>query len=310
MLRYTIKRLLLLIPIILAVVIIVFTIMYLTPGDPGTMILGSTANPEKIAQLNSQLGYDKPFFERLGRYLFDIVQGDFGNSWRVDKPVFDLIFERLPVTAALAVLAMLTAVIIGLPLGILSAVKQYSAADIISTTAAMILAAIPEFWLGLMLMLFFGVQLKILPIFGADTFANYVLPVITLSLPTSAAILRFTRATMLETIRQDYIRTARAKGAKEKTVIFKHALKNALLPVITVVGNYFGALFGGTILVEFIFNMPGLGQLMYDSIRQKDVPQVMSTVIFLAMLFCLVMLVVDLVQASIDPRIRSRYTKG
>lgn len=310
MLRYTIKRLLLLVPIILAVVIIVFTIMYLTPGDPGTMILGSTANPEKIAQLNSQLGYDRPFFERLGRYLLGAVQGDLGNSWRVDKPVFGLIFERLPVTAVLAVLAMLTAVIIGLPLGILSAVKQYSAADIISTTVAMILAVIPEFWLGLMLMLFFGVQLKILPIFGAETLANYVLPVITLALPTSAAILRFTRATMLETIRQDYIRTARAKGAKEKTVIFKHALKNALLPVITVVGNYFGALFGGTILVEFIFNMPGLGQLIYDSIRQKDVPQVMATVIFLATLFCLVMLVVDLVQASIDPRIRSRYVKG
>lgn len=309
MLRYTAKRLLLLIPIILAVIIIVFTIMYLTPGDPGTMILGATASPEKIAQINSQLGYDRPFFERLGRYLLDALQGDFGNSWRLDKPVFGLIFERLPVTATLAVFAMLTALIIGLPLGILSAVKQYSPGDIISTTVAMILAAIPEFWLGLMLMLFFGVQLKILPIFGAEAAANYVLPVITLALPTSAAILRFTRATMLETIRQDYIRTARAKGAKEKTVIFKHALKNALLPVITVVGNYFGALFGGTILVEFIFNMPGLGQLMYDSIRQKDVPQVMATVIFLAILFCLVMLVVDLVQAYIDPRIRSRYAR-
>ncbi|HCJ55985.1 ABC transporter permease [Lutispora sp.] len=307
MYRYIIKRLLLLIPIILGVIVIVFTIMYLTPGDPGRNALGMTATQAQVDEFNHKLGYDRPYLVRLGDYIVKGTQGDFGISYKTGKPVFGQIYERLPVTVTLAVFAVLMSLVIGLPIGILSAVKQYSAVDMISTVTAMLLAAIPEFWLGLMLMLFFGIQLKILPIFGADTAANYVLPVITLALPTSAVILRLTRATMLEAIRQDYIRTARAKGAKERTVIFRHALRNALLPVITVVGNYFGGLLGGTIMIEIIYNMPGLGMLMYNSIKAKDVPQVMATVIFLSILFCIIMLLVDIIQSFVDPRIRSRY---
>ncbi|NMA48705.1 MAG: ABC transporter permease [Tissierellia bacterium] len=307
--KYIAKRLLLLIPTILGVIIIVFSIIYITPGDPGRNALGITATQEQVDEFNHRLGYDRPYLERLSDYIIKAVQGDFGVSYKTSKPVFDQIYERLPVTVVLAILAVLTSLIIGMPIGVLSAVKQYSAADIISTVTAMMLAAIPEFWLGLMLMLLFGIKLNILPIIGAETFANFILPVITLALPTSAVILRLTRATMLETINQDYIRTARSKGAKERTIIFKHALKNALLPIITVVGNYFGGLLGGTIMIEIIFNMPGLGMLIYNSIKAKDVPQVMATVIFLSILFSIIMLVVDIVQSFVDPRIKSRYMK-
>ena len=309
MARYTAKRLLQLIPTVLAVIFIVFTIMYFTPGDPGTSILGQTATPEAIAQKNHELGYDLPYLQRLGNYVVDILHGDFGNSWKQNQPVFTLIFQRLPVTVTLAFFAILVAVGIGIPLGVLSAVKQYSIADFISTTTAMLLAAIPEFWLGLMLMLLFCVKIQLLPLIWWGTPSNFVLPVLTLALPTAAALLRLTRATMLETIRQDYIRTARSKGARESRVIFRHALKNSLLPVITVIGTSFGAMLGGTVMIEIIYNMPGLGQLMYTAIQAKDVPLVMAAVIFLAVLFCLIMLLVDLVQAFIDPRIKSRYVK-
>lgn len=308
MTKYIIKRLLQLIPTILAVIFIVFTIMYLTPGDPGTSILGQTAAPEAIAQKNHELGYDLPFFRRFANYMTDILQGNFGNSWKLNEPVFSLIFQRLSVTVCLAFFSILTAIGIGIPLGVLSAVKQYTIADFISTTTAMLLAAIPEFWLGLMLMLLFCVKIQFLPLIWWGTPSNFILPVMTLALPTSAALLRLTRATMLETIRQDYIRTARSKGAPESRVIFHHALKNSLLPVITVIGTSFGAMLGGTVMIEIIYNMPGLGQLMYTAIQSKDIPLVMASVIFLAVLFCLIMLLVDLIQAYIDPRIKSRYT--
>jgi peptide/nickel transport system permease protein len=195
---------------------------------------------------------------------------------------------------------------IGLPLGILSAVKRYSAADILSTVTAMLLAAVPEFWLGIMLILMFSLKLRWLPSFGVDSLRSFVLPTLTLALPASAAVLRLTRATMLETIRQDYIRTARAKGAPEKNVIWTHALKNALIPVITIVGAFFGSLFGGTILTETIFTMPGLGLLILTSIRMKDIPQVMAAVIFLAVVFCVIMMLVDIALAFVDPRVKAR----
>jgi len=182
--------------------------------------------------------------------------------------------------------------------------------DIISTTAAMLMASVPGFWLGLMLIILFSLKLGWLPSNGIGSIANYILPTITLALPSAANIIRLTRSTMLETIRQDYIRTARSKGATEKIIIWKHALRNALLPVITVIGMDFGALLGGTILIESIFSIPGLGMLMLTAIRMKDIPQVMAAVLFLASLFCIIMLLVDLIYAYIDPRLRSQYAKG
>jgi peptide/nickel transport system permease protein len=307
MIRFVIKRILALIPVILGVVFIVYVILSLTPGTPGGMILGPSGTPEQVAQLNHDLGYDRPFAERFVRYVFDILHGDFGDSYMTRTPVFNRIYERLPVTALLAVLAVLTAIMIGLPLGILSAVRQYSSLDLISTVTAMFLAAVPEFWLGIMLILLFALKLDWLPSFGVDSLRSFILPTLTLALPSSAAILRLTRATMLETIRQDYIRTARAKGAPEKNVIWKHALRNALIPVITIVGTFFGSLFGGTILTETVYTMPGLGLLTFDAIRMKDIPQVMASVIFLASIFCIVMMIVDIILAFVDPRVKARY---
>lgn len=307
MYRYVLKRLVLLIPIILGVTFIVFLIMALTPGDPGSLILGTSAPKDAIDKLNHELGFDKPFFSRFFSYISNALHGDFGKSYRTNKPVFDEIFARFPTTLMLAALGIMVSVIIGIPLGILSAVKQYSKLDIISTMIAMLMNAIPGFWLGLMLMIVFSLQLGILPSNGVETISGYILPTITLGVPSAAGIIRLTRSTMLETIRQDYIRTARAKGASEKKIIWKHALRNALMPVITVVGMDFGALLGGTILIESIFSIPGLGTLLLTAIRMKDIPQVMAAVIFLATLFCVIMLIVDLIYAYIDPRLRSRY---
>ena len=309
MAKFLLKRILALIPVILGVVFIVFTIMSLTPGTPANMILGPLASQEAIDQLNQELGYDSPFLVRFVRYVFDALQGNFGNSYLTGEPVFDRIFARLPVTMLLAVLVVTTAVMIGVPLGILSAVKRYSALDLVSTVTAMLLAAIPEFWLGILLILLFALQLNWLPTFGVDSLRSFILPTLAMSLPAAAAILRLTRATMLETIRQDYIRTARAKGAPERAAIWNHALRNALIPVVTMVGAFFGALFGGTILTETVFTMPGLGLLTLEAIRMKDTPQVMASVLFLSMIFCVMMIIVDIVLAFIDPRAKARQMR-
>jgi peptide/nickel transport system permease protein len=309
MIKFLLKRLLALIPVIIGVIFIVFTIMSLTPGTPANMILGPLAGQSEIDALNEQLGYNRPFLERFVRYAFDVMRGDFGTSYVTGEPVFSRIFARLPVTMLLAVLVVITGVMVGVPLGILSAVKRYSALDLISTVTAMLLAAIPEFWLGILLILLFALRLNLLPTFGVDSLRSFILPTLAMSLPAAAAILRLTRANMLETIRQDYIRTARAKGAPERAAIWNHALRNALIPVVTMVGAFFGALFGGTILTETVFTMPGLGLLTLDAIRMNDIPQVMASVIFLSMIFCIMMIVVDIVLAFIDPRAKARQMK-
>ena len=308
MYKYVIKRLLFTIPVLFGAIFLVFTIMNMTPGDPATLILGITAKQADIDALNHQLGVDQPFFVQFFNYIKDMVtQFDFGTSYRTGKPVFDEILSMFPTTFWLALLSMIISSIVGIVLGIVSAVKQYSVLDNTFTTLAMLLSAIPGFWLGLMLMLLFALQLRILPSSGIDTWAGYVLPVITLSLGGAASQMRLTRSTMLETIRSDYIRTARSKGAPENVVIWKHALKNALLPVITSMGMNFGAGLGGAVIIETVFGMPGLGMLIVNSIRQKDTPTVMAATLFLAFLFCLVMLVVDILYAYIDPRIKAKY---
>jgi len=309
MAKFLLKRFLAVILVILGVIFIVFTIMSLTPGTPANMILGPLASQEAIDQLNQELGYDSPFLVRFVRYVFNVLQGNFGNSYLTGEPVFERIFARLPVTMLLAVLVVITAVMVGVPLGILSAVKRYSALDLMSTITAMLLAAIPEFWLGILLILLFALRLDWLPTFGVDSLRSFILPTLAMSLPAAAAILRLTRATMLETIRQDYIRTARAKGAPERAAIWNHALRNALIPVVTMVGAFFGALFGGTILTETVFTMPGLGLLTLEAIRMNDTPQVMASVIFLSMIFCVMMIIVDIVLAFIDPRAKARQMR-
>lgn len=312
MAKYIIKRLLILLPVLIGVSFIVFGIMSFTPGDPATEILGPTATKEQIAELNEKMGMNDPFLVRYFRYVLGAVTGDFGNSYRTQKPVFDEIFARFGITFRLGVLAICVAILIGVPIGIISAVKQYSFIDFTSTMIAMFFAAVPQFWLALMLVLFFSLELRWLPstFTGVITPKHFIMPVLTLSLGTAASIIRLTRSNMLETIRQDYVRTARAKGASETTIIFKHSLRNALLPVITVIGISFGYLMGGTVLVESIFGIPGLGSLTIASIRSKDIPQTTACILFLAVLNVMIMLAVDLLYGYIDPRVKARYAKG
>ena len=311
MLKYIVKRILLLIPVLLGVSFIVFTIMSFTPGDPATAILGSGAAKEDIQKLNEELGYYDPFFERYIGYVGGAVRGDFGSSYRSGEPVFDEIFHRFPTTIKLAVCAIALAVAIGIPIGMVSAVRQYSVFDVTSTVVSMFMTSVPQFWLALMGLLIFAVNWKVLPSTGLDDgLKSYILPVFTLCLPCAANIIRLTRSSMLETIRQDYVRTARAKGLPERTVIWKHAFRNALLPVITVVGINFGYQLGGAVLIESIFGISGLGSLTVNSIRQKDIPQTTDSILFLAFIYVVIMLVVDVLYAYIDPRLKSKIVKS
>ncbi|MDO5345708.1 MAG: ABC transporter permease [Lachnospiraceae bacterium] len=309
--KYIVKRLLYMIPVLLGVSFLVFTILSLTPGDPGSIILGITAKKEDIAALNAEFGYDQPFLIRFLNYIGDIVfHFDLGTSYATRQPVLDSILARFPNTFLLAVLSMCLSSAIGMAMGIYSAVRQYSAMDHVCVVVALVFASMPSFWLGLMLLILFSLKLGWLPSFGASTLRHFILPTLTISLPSAAGTLRLTRSTMLETVRQEYIRTAKAKGASNRRVIWKHALRNALLPVITSLGGGFGASLGGAIIAETVFAMPGMGTLMTTAIRQKDVPMVMGATLFLAVLFSVIILIVDILYAFIDPRIKAKYQNG
>ena len=308
--RYVVKRLLLIFPILLGVSFIVYGIISMTPGDPASSILGTSATQDQIDQLNHELGYDQPFFFRYVNYLKDLIfHFDMGESYRSGTSVISEIAKRAPISIRIALNGIICATVLGIPLGILSAVKQYSVLDFSSTVITLILAAVPSFWLGMMLMLVFALYLGVLPSSGIETWRHYILPMFAIGLPYAAYELRFTRSTMLEAIRQDYIRTCRAKGGEERVVIWKHALKNALLPVITVTGNNFGGLLGGAMITETVFSIPGLGTQLVNAIKVKDIPIVMGTTLFLAAFFCLIMVVVDILYALVDPRIKAKYTK-
>lgn len=311
MIKYVVKRLVYMIPVLFGVSFLVFAILSLTPGDPGSIILGITAKPEDIAALNAEFGYDKPFLIRFFDYIGDVIfHFDLGISYQSREPVVDDIIARFPNTLLLAVLSMSAASIIGISLGIISAIRQYTALDQTLVVVALVFASIPGFWLGSMLMLLFSMQLGILPSHGASSLKHFILPTITVCMTSAAGLLRLTRSAMLETIRQEYIRTAKAKGASQKRIIWKHALRNAMLPVVTTLGTSFGASLGGAIIAETIFAMPGMGTLITTAIRQKDIPVVMGSTLFLAVLFSLVILIVDVLYAFIDPRIKAKYENG
>lgn len=274
------------------------------------MILGEGATKEEIAELREEMGLNDNFLVRYFRYIVNALQGDFGTSYRTGKAVVEEVLPRFPITLRLAFFGICGAVIIGIPLGIISAIKQYSVMDTVCTITALTLTSIPTFWLGLLLMLAFALHLGWLPATGVKEWTGYILPCVTLTLGTMAMILRMTRSTMLETIRQDYIRTARAKGANTRRVVFKHALRNALLPVITYVGMTFGIQLGGTVIIESVFSVPGMGSLMITSIRMKDSPTLMASVLLAALCAGIVNLIVDVLYSYIDPRIKSQYVKG
>ena len=310
MLRFIGKRLLMMVPVILGISFIIFAIMVLTPGNPAQMKLGENATPEAIAALEEEMGLNDNFFVRYFRYIGNALRGDFGRSYRTDLPVFDELMSRFPNTLTLAFFGIGLAVVIGVPIGILSAVKQYSIIDTVSLGMALIMTSIPAFWLGLMLMLVFSLHLDLLPAASDGTWKSFILPSVTLAIGTMATLIRMTRSTMLEVIREDYIRTARAKGASERTIIFRHALRNALLPVVTTIGINFGLQLGGAVICESVFSIQGLGTLMITSVRQKDIPMVMASVLFVALTISVVNLLIDILYTYIDPRVKSQYVRA
>jgi peptide/nickel transport system permease protein len=305
--KYILKRLLLLIPVLLGVSFLVFTIMSLTPGDPAQLILGENAPKEAVLALREEMGLNKHFLIQYFNFIKGAVVGDFGRSYTSGREVFEEIFKRFPNTLILAFLGVLISVCIGIPIGIISATRQYSFLDSFSMIGALLGVSMPNFWLGLMLILTFSVKFRLLPSGGFEGMKSLILPALTLGVGAAAIVTRMTRSSMLEVIRQDYIRTARAKGVAEKKVIYRHALKNALIPVITVIGLQFGGLLGGAVLTESVYSWPGVGRMMVDAIRQKDTPTVLAAVVFLAVTFSIVNLLVDILYAYVDPRIKSQY---
>jgi peptide/nickel transport system permease protein len=310
MYRYIIKRLLFLIPTIFGVTFIIFAIMSITPGDPGRAILGVNALQADVDSYNHMLGYDLPFFQKYLNYMKNmILYQDFGISYFTKQSVFNEILPRFMLTIRLALVGVALAALIGVPLGIDAAVKQYSLRDTIPSLIAFFIAAIPGFVLGMVLLYIFALKLNWLPSYGIGSIKNYVMPALAISIPPAAQNMRFTKSSMLEAVRQDYVRTARAKGAPEHTVIWKHALRNALLPVVTQIGMSLGMLIAGTVVIEKLFSLPGIGSLIVDRISFKDEPVIIAGTILISIAFTVVMLVVDITYAFIDPRIRAKYTR-
>ncbi|SIQ18561.1 peptide/nickel transport system permease protein [Alkalispirochaeta americana] len=307
MYKYILRRVLLLIPVMLGVSFVVFTIMFFTPGDPAKLLLGERAPEAEVQALRTQMGLDDPFAIQYGRFLFNALRGDLGRSLVTRQPAAMELFNRFPATLLLAAAGVLVAVLIGIPIGIVSATRQYSLFDTFSMIFALIGVSMPNFWQGIMMVLLFSIMLRVLPSSGYGTPAHLVMPALTIGTSSAATITRMTRSSMLEVVRQDYIRTARAKGLSERVVINRHALKNALIPIVTVVGLQFGYLLGGAVLTETIFSWPGVGRLMVDAIRQRDYPVVQGGVLLLALTFSVVNLFVDILYAYIDPRIKAQY---
>ena len=307
--KYVLKRVLWMIPVLLGVCLIVFTLLYLSPGDPVEALLPTGYSQEQYDQKEAELGLDKPFLTQFYYYIRNIVTHfDLGTSFQTRRPVTDEILERFPITFKLGILSVCITILLGIPIGVYSAIKQYSVGDYVVRTFTVMFAALPGFWLGLMLMLLFALTLRWLPASGLASWKAWILPLVVQSLGPICMITRMTRSNMLEVIRQDYIRTARSKGAAENTVIFKHALKNALLPVITMLGMQVGMVMGGSVITESIFAIPGLGSLMVTAINNRNYPIILGTVFFLCIVISLLNLIVDLMYAFIDPRIKAQYT--
>ncbi len=308
MIKFIIKRLIALIPVIIGVSLLVFFILDLAPGDPAKTILGETATPEAIEALREEMGLDDPFFVRYARYMIDLCQGDLGISYKTKDPVAEEIFSRLPNTAVLALVSTAFAVIAALPLGVIAAIKQNTWFDGLSMFISLVGISMPVFWMGLLLILTFSVNLGWFPVSGADQgIKSLVLPGFALGFMHMASIARTTRSSMLETIRQDYIRTVRAKGLPEGKVITDHALRNALIPTVTVIGLQIGQMLGGSVLTESVFAWPGIGRFMIQSIQGRDIPGVMGCIIIFAVSFAIINLLVDLIYGFIDPRIKAQY---
>ncbi|BCK86049.1 ABC transporter permease [Dysosmobacter sp. NSJ-60] len=307
MLRYILKRILLMIPVLLGIVVIVFTLMYVGGGDPTISILGENVTPEAQAEIREELGLDDPYLVRLGNYLLDLLHGDLGDSYRSKRPVMDEILARYPTTLKLTFGSIALGIVVGVIVGIISAVRQYSLLDKIGTFISLFGVSAPSFWIAMMLVLVFSVKLNLLPATGSHTLACWVLPVVTLGLQCGAFIMRMTRSSMLEVIRQDYIRTAKAKGQSEFKIVISHAFRNALVPIITTIGIQICGFLAGSVLVESVFALPGLGKYVVDSVNYKDYPAVQGVVLFIAINCVIINLLTDIIYCFVDPRIKAQY---
>lgn len=311
MLKYVLRRILLIIPVLLGAIIIIFTINFFSTTNPAMIKLGLSANdPEKLAAMEHEMGLDRPYIVQLGDYLLNLCKGDLGDSYVYAKTVGELIVGRIPNTLKISIGAMCLSILLGIPLGLAAALHQNSPVDYITSIFAILLNAIPGFLVAVVLMIFFAVQLKWFPVSGADSWQSFVLPVIAAGIGPVAQNARMTRSSVLEVIRQDYVRTARAKGIAEGKVTTRHVLKNALIPIVTLVGNGLGAAVAGSILVEMIFNIPGMGTLINQSITNKDFITVQGCVLICAVVVSVMNLLTDLAYAAIDPRIKAQYTAG
>jgi len=309
---YIIRRILALIPVLFGISFLVFLILHLAPGDPALIMLGPKANATSLAQLRHDLGLDQPFWVQYFRWIWRVLQGDWGRSIQLKREVLPLILLRFQATAYLTLGSALLAILLGVPIGIISATRQYSLLDRVSMIGILLGFSMPVFWLGIILQLFFSLYLGILPVSGMqspgqqgglDLLKHLALPSMALATGAAVIIARMTRSSMLEVLHQDYIRTARAKGAPERLVIYRHALWNAMIPVVTVVGMQVGYLLGGDILVEIIFSWPGIGLLMMNGIMARDFPLVQGAILLVATSYVFVNLIVDILYAYVDPRI-------
>jgi len=303
-LGYLVQRLIGVMVTILFVAITIFLMVRILPGDPARVIAGVLASDQQVAEIRSQLGLDKPLWTQAGIFLDDLAHGNLGISARTSDPVTSEIMARLPYTALLAVVSLMLAVAVGLPLGALAAARAGSLADLAVSALVLFGISMPVYWLGLMLIILFSIHLRWLPAAGAGGPLAIILPAFTLAAFSVAFIARITRSSMLEVLRQDYVRTARAKGIRRRQVLWRHAMRNALPPIVTIIGLQFGELLGGAILTETVFGWPGMGRLLVDSIFSRDYPMVQGLVIVFALMFALVNLGVDLLYERIDPRVR------
>jgi ABC-type dipeptide/oligopeptide/nickel transport system permease component len=302
--RYLIRRLLLTIPVLLGVATLVFSLIHFIPGDPAQAMLGEGAAPEDIAQLRQRLGLDRPLLVQYGSFLQGLVRGDLGVSLRNDQPVLQQILERMPATAELAFASMAVAVLIALPLGIIAAVWRGTAVDHSAMTLSLVGISIPNFWLGPLLAIVFAVELGWLPVGGRGTLAHLVLPAVTLGAALAAILARMTRASLLEELREPYVLAARAKGVSRSRAVLHHALRNSLIPIVTILGLQFGVVLTGAVITETIFAWPGIGRLLIQSISFRDYPTVQGCVLLIAVTYVGVNLITDLTYGFLDPRIR------
>jgi peptide/nickel transport system permease protein len=306
---YIVKRLLMLIPVLLGISLVVLLLIDITPGDPARMMLGTQATEEKVQQVREDLGLNDPLPVRYARFIWDVLHGDFGTSYMTGRPVVDEMMQRFPYTLLLVTISLILSILFGIPLGVYAATHQYSWKDNAAMFVSLFCVSMPSFWFALMMIRFFGVNLRWLPLSGVSNWKGWILPCVSMALGLTAIIARQTRSNLLEVIRQDYITTARAKGLSEGRVIYRHALKNALIPIIMIIGGIFGSLLGGALISEVIFSIPGLGQYTMTGLANRDYPVIQGSVLILSTLFAIIILIVDVIFALVDPRIRSQYIR-